>query len=105
MDASECKFFLGQVVHHRLFDYRGVIFDVDPVFSGSEDWYRQMARSRPPRHRPWYHVLVSGAEHSTYVAERNLEVDPSGKPVEHPALEQLFSDFSSGQYNPRVNNK
>ena len=103
MDASECKFFIGQVVHHRLFDYRGVIFDVDPAFNGSESWYEQMARSRPPKDKPWYHVLVSGAEHSTYVAERNLEADPSELPVEHPALEQLFSEFRSGRYTPRVN--
>lgn len=104
MDVSECRFFLGQVVSHRLFNYRGVIFDVDPVFGGSEDWYEQVARSRPPKDRPWYHVLVSGAEHTTYVAERNLEADPSGMPVEHPALEQLFGEFRSGQYSPRVNN-
>ena len=103
MDASECKFFLGQVVRHRLFNYRGVIFDVDPVFSGSEDWYQQVARSRPPKDQPWYHVLVSGADHTTYVAERNLDADPSGLPVEHPELEQFFSGFDSGRYTLRGN--
>lgn len=103
MDASECKFFVGQVVSHRLFNYRGVIFDVDSTFSGSESWYQQMARSQPPKDKPWYHVLVSGAEHSTYVAERNLEEDASGLPVEHPALEQWFSDFKSGLYTLRLN--
>ena len=103
MDASECKFFLGQVVRHRLFNYRGVIFDVDPVFSGSEDWYQQVARSRPPKDQPWYHVLVSEADHTTYVAERNLDADPSGLPVEHPELEQFFSGFDSGRYTLRVN--
>lgn len=103
MDTSESKFFVGQVVLHSLFNYRGVIFDVDPAFKGSETWYQQVARSHPPKDKPWYHVLVSGAEHSTYVAERNLEEDASGLPVEHPALEQWFSNFKSGLYTLRLN--
>ncbi|MEE8556078.1 MAG: heat shock protein HspQ [bacterium] len=98
MNGTDCKFFVGQVVHHRLFDYRGVVFDVDPVFAATEEWYEQVARSRPPKDEPWYHVLVGGASHITYVAERNLEPDPSGQPVSHPAVEELFSEFRDGYY-------
>ncbi len=68
MNGTDCKFFVGQVVHHTLFDYRGVVFDLDPVFAGTEEWYEQVARSRPPKDEPWYHVLVGGASHITYVA-------------------------------------
>ena len=56
------KFFVGQIVHHKKFDYRGVIFDVDATFRGTDEWYEKVARSRPPKHLPWYHVLVDGAE-------------------------------------------
>ena len=69
------KFFVGQVVHHKKFDYRGVVFDVDATFQGTDEWYELVARSRPPKHMPWYHVLVNGAEQPTYVAERHLESD------------------------------
>lgn len=62
---TEAKFRPGQLVHHRLFDYRGVVVDADPEFQGTEEWYEVMARSRPPRDRPWYHVLVHGADHHT----------------------------------------
>lgn len=95
---SAPRFSIGQVIHHRKFDYRGVIVDVDPVFQGTDEWYEAMARSRPPKDRPWYHVLVDGATHATYVAERHLEPDPSGKQVEHPALGHYFDRFVDGRY-------
>jgi heat shock protein HspQ len=95
---SEARFRIGQLVHHRLFDYRGVVFDVDADFQGTEEWYAQMARSRPPRDRPWYHVLVHEAAHTTYVAEQNLEPDSSGLPIRHPALDHVFGDFVNSQY-------
>ncbi len=88
-------------MRHRLFAYRGVIVDVDPVFSGSEEWYREVARSRPPKDRPWYRVLVHGATHQTYVAERNLERDPSPVPVEHPLLDHYFRSFDGRGYRVR----
>lgn len=100
-NGAGARFAIGQVVRHVLFDYRGVVYDVDPVFSASEEWYEQMARSRPPKDRPWYRVLVHGATHVTYVAERNLEKDPSGEPIRHPALHQLFERFENGAYVPR----
>jgi heat shock protein HspQ len=99
------KFSVGQLVHHRLFDYRGVVVDVDPRFQSSEEWYQAVARSRPPKNKPWYHVLVHGATHTTYVAERNLESDDSGTPIAHPMLEHFFSRFENGRYvrDERVN--
>ena len=101
MSDSRAKFSVGDLVHHHLFDYRGVIFDVDPEFQGSEEWYAQMARSMPPRDAPWYHVLVHNAAHTTYVAERNLEADPSGDPIRHPMVEELFDGFGNGRYHIR----
>ncbi|MBT8132864.1 MAG: heat shock protein HspQ, partial [Gammaproteobacteria bacterium] len=80
------------------FDYRGVIIDVDAEFSGSDEWYEEVAKSRPPKDRPWYHVLVDGAEHITYVAERHLEQDPTGEPVRHPAIQAFFDGFEDGVY-------
>ena len=101
MGTSDAHFFIGQVVHHKLFDYRGVVVDVDPTFAGTEEWYEQVARSRPPRDQPWYHVLVHGALHTTYVAERNLEADETGLEVEHPLLAQFFDRFEGGLYRSR----
>jgi heat shock protein HspQ len=92
------RFAIGELVHHRLFGYRGVIFDVDAKFALSEEWYNTVARSRPPKDRPWYHVLVDGSEGATYVAERNLEVDHDGAPVEHPLVGELFTRFENGRY-------
>lgn len=96
---ARAEFAIGQLVRHRLFQYRGVIFDVDPVFSESEAWYQQMARSRPPKDKPWYRVLVHGGAHETYVAERNLVPDESGEPVNHPLVEALFDGFQDGIYH------
>jgi heat shock protein HspQ len=91
----------GQLVHHRLFDYRGVVYDVDPIFLGSEDWYEQMARSKPPKDRPWYRVLVDQSQATTYVAERNLEAEPSDAPIRHPDLHVYFEAFAEGRYTVR----
>ena len=93
------KFSPGQLIHHKLFDYRGVVIDVDPQFQGTEEWYEQMAGSRPPKDQPWYHVLVHDATHNTYVAERNLEPDDSQAPIRHPFIEQIFDTFENGVYS------
>ena len=95
---TQTKFAVGELVHHRLFAYRGVIVDVDPKFQSSEEWYEAVAKSRPPKDKPWYHVLVHEAAHSTYVAERNLERDGSTDPIRHPMLERFFSHFENGRY-------
>ncbi len=100
--TSKPKFFVGQIVHHNRFDYRGVVVDVDASFQGSEAWYDQVARSRPPKDQPWYRVLVDGSEHETYVAERHLEVTPDKTPVSHPELANQFSDYKDGAYRRRM---
>jgi len=97
-NISKAGYSVGQLVHHRLFDYRGVIVDVDPSFQGTEAWYETVARSRPPKDKPWYHVLVHDALHTTYVAERNLEPDTSRDPIKHPMLRHFFSRFENGRY-------
>lgn len=97
------KFDVGQLIHHRLFDYRGVVFDVDAQFEGSDEWYERVARSRPPRDQPWYHVLVDGSHHTTYVAERNLESDTTGLAVDHPLIDQIFDRLEGGHYVTRLN--
>ena len=95
---STCKFSIGQIIHHLHFDYRGVIYDVDAIFQGTEEWYQAMAMSNPPKDKPWYHVLVDQSASMTYVAERNLETDPSSQPIEHPLVENYFSRFENGRY-------
>jgi len=92
------RFSIGQVIHHRRFDYRGVVYDVDPCFMGSEEWYEQVARSRPPKDQPWYRVLVHDGTHETYVAERHLEEDEAGAEIRHPGLWQLFDAYQDGMY-------
>ena len=74
------------------------MFDVDPVFSGSEEWYAVVARSRPPKDAPWYHVLVHDADHTTYVAERNLAADPDPAQIDHPMLGEFFSLYDGSRY-------
>lgn len=85
-------------MHHRLFDYRGVIVDADQNFQATEEWYQTVAKSRPPKDKPWYHVLVHGGEHSTYVAEQNLEPDEIKEAISHPMVEHFFTDFVNGKY-------
>ena len=98
MTVVKPKFAIGQLVHHRLFDYRGVVVDIDATFSLSDAWYDQVAKSRPPKDAPWYRVLVGGAMHETYVAEQNLEEDRVGSPIEHPLLGHFFDPFEDGHY-------
>ena len=99
MTGFRNKFHRGQVIHHKLFDYRGVVVGVDQAFQLSEEWYAEVARSRPPKDQPWYHVLVHGAHQATYVAERNLESDREAQPVEHPLLDGFFDKFCDGFYS------
>ncbi|OOG28591.1 DNA-binding protein [Thioalkalivibrio denitrificans] len=99
---NQAMYSIGQIIHHRLFGYRGVVVDVDPVFQGTEEWYEAMAQSRPPRDEPWYHVLVDGQPVETYVAQRNLEPGDPSVPVEHPYVETFFSSFENGMYRART---
>lgn len=95
---SQAKFAIGHIVHHQLFNYRGVILDVDFRFLGSNEWYEQVARSRPSKNQPWYHVLVDNAIHQTYVAECNLELSEEIDPIHNPMLDHYFSEMRDGYY-------
>lgn len=101
MSNLEAEFQVGQIIHHRLFDYIGVIFDVDPTFQGTGEWYEQMARSRPPKGKPWYHVLANEAVHTTYVAEQNLELAETPQKIVHPFADRLFREFDGERYKLR----
>lgn len=105
MEITKPKFSIGQLVHHTKFDYRGVVVDIDPVFSGSDEWYDQVAQSRPPKDKPWYRLLVHDANHETYVAERHLEEDSESTPINHPLVDTFFHGLEQGRYqlNMRVN--
>ena len=102
MQQQLALFHLGQLITHLKAGYRGVIYDIDPVFSGTEEWYETMARSLPPKDKPWYYVLVDGQSHTTYVAERHLAADETGGPVVHPLVRKLFSEFKDGRYLRRM---
>src|SRR3954467_3244086 len=94
------RFTIGEVVRHRLFDFRGVVFDVDPVFANSEEWYQAIPEDlRPPKDQPYYHLLAENAESSyiAYVSQQNLLSDDHGGPVEHPAIPDMFEGFKHGR--------
>jgi len=96
--TGRALFRVGQLVRHRLFGYRGVIIDLDPEFMLTQEWYNAVAKTRPPKDKPWYHVLVHDSDNQTYVAERNLEPDESTEPINHPELLRYFSGFEDGHY-------
>ena len=101
IDIPLARFTIGDVVRHRLFDFRGVIFDVDPVFANSEEWYAAIPEDvRPDRDQPFYHLLAENAESSyiAYVSQQNLERDESEEPIDHPAIHGLFEPFDHGRY-------
>ena len=91
------KFAVGQVIHHRRYDYRGVVVGHDPQCEADEGWY-QNNKTQPRRDQPWYHVLVDNAEQTTYVAEDNLEPDASDQPIRHPLVGKIFRGFLHGRY-------
>ncbi|MCB1662759.1 MAG: heat shock protein HspQ [Pseudomonadales bacterium] len=96
--SKQAKFFVGQLVEHELFDYQGVIIDVDPYFMLTDEWYQLMAKSRPPKDHPWYRVLVHNSNHETYVAEQNLRIYPAPEPINHPDIDTYFSQFDGSKY-------
>jgi heat shock protein HspQ len=99
------KFSIGQVVKHRLFPFRGVIFDVDPQFNNTEEWYQSIpAEVRPRKDQPFYHLLAENddSEYIAYVSEQNLLEDESGVPVRHAQVGQLFDKTEDGRYSPKI---
>ena len=98
---SHAHFSIGDVVRHRVFDFRGVIFDVDPVFANTEEWYDAIPEEiRPRKDQPFYHLLAENGESSyvAYVSQQNLEADDEGGPIDHPALSGIFTAFEDGRY-------
>jgi len=98
------RFAIGEVVRHRLLDFRGVIFDVDPEFANSEEWYEAIPEAmRPSKDQPFYHLLAENTESSyvAYVSQQNLVSDDSDEPVDHPAIGTLFDRFAEGRYQLR----
>jgi heat shock protein HspQ len=101
---ATARFAIGDVVRHRMFDFRGVIFDVDPVFANDEEWYEAIPEAiRPAKDQPFYHLLAENAESSyvAYVSQQNLLPDDSDEPVDHPAIAGLFGDLVDGRYTLR----
>lgn len=101
---ARTRFTLGDVVKHRMFDFRGVVFDIDPVFANSEEWYEAIPENiRPDREQPFYHLFAENEEGSyvAYVSQQNLTADARGGPVEHPEVAQMFEPFENGRYRLR----
>ena len=102
-DITLARFAIGEVVRHRLFDFRGVIFDVDPFFANSEEWYDSIPEAlRPSKDQPFYHLLAENAEtnYVAYVSQPNLVSDESEEPVDHPAIPTMF-ERQDGRYRLR----
>ena len=98
------KFRIGEVVRHRFYPFRGVIFDVDAQFSNSEEWWLSIPEKvRPRKDQPFYHLLAENAESTyiAYVSEQNLVPDESGEPVHHPQVDEIFCDIEGGRYVAR----
>ena len=107
MNTQLAKFAIGQVVRHRVFPFRGVIFDVDPTFANTEDWWKSIPEEiRPRKDQPFYHLLAENDQNTyvAYVSEQNLLPDDTGEPVGHPHTALIFDGFQDGHYNmrPRV---
>ncbi len=99
------KFQIGQVVRHRIYPFRGIIFDVDPQFANTEEWWLSIPENvRPRKDQPFYHLLAENAEttYIAYVSEQNLLLDDSGEPVSHPQVEELFAGVENGRYIARM---
>ena len=99
--VARAHFSIGDIVRHRIFEFRGVIFDVDPVFANSEEWYQAIPEEiRPPKDQPYYHLLAENADSSyvAYVSQQNLETDGDAAPVDHPAIAGMFDGRDGSRY-------
>lgn len=107
MNSRFAKFAIGQVVKHRIFPFRGVVFDVDPVFANTEEWWNSIPEDiRPTKDQPFYHLLAENDDNTyvAYVSEQNLLADETGEPVGHPQTAVIFESFDDGSYKlrPRI---
>jgi heat shock protein HspQ len=108
IDIPLARFAIGDVVRHRLFDFRGVVFDVDPEFANSDAWYEAIPEAiRPSKDQPYYHLLAENAESAyiAYVSQQNLARDDSDEPVEHPAIATMFDRLEDGRYQLRAEHR
>jgi len=102
--TRNAKFTIGQVVRHRLFPFRGVVFDIDPEFDNTEEWWLSIPEEvRPSKDQPFYHLFAENAEteYIAYVSEQNLLLDTSGQPLRHPQVREIFESDDKGSYRPR----
>jgi heat shock protein HspQ len=101
--VRQAKFRVGQIVRHRVYPFRGVVFDVDPVFNNTEEWWRSIPEDvRPTKEQPFYHLLAENAEseYIAYVSEQNLLPDVTGTPLRHPQIGEMFTVLEDGSYRP-----
>jgi heat shock protein HspQ len=106
--SVQAKFGIGQVVRHRIYPFRGVIFDVDPQFANTDEWYEAIPEDmRPEKAQPFYHLFAENetSYYVAYVSEQNLLPDKSGKPVEHPQVEEFFGEMRDGYYETEISQK
>jgi heat shock protein HspQ len=104
IDIPLARFGIGDVVRHKIFDFRGVIFDVDPVFTNSEEWYEAIPEAlRPSKDQPFYHLLAenSDSNYIAYVSQQNLVADDSDEPIDHPDVTAMFDRGEDGRYQLR----
>jgi len=97
----QAKFKIGQIVKHRIHPFRGVVFDVDPTFANTDEWYEAIpAELRPSKDQPFYHLFAENdvTEYIAYVSEQNLLVDTSGEPIRHPQVDEVFERDPDGEY-------
>jgi heat shock protein HspQ len=103
------KFTVGQIVRHRLYPFRGVIFDVDPVFNNTEEWYQSIpAERRPSKDQPFYRLLAQNADggpYEAYVSEQNLVPDPENGPITHPTIDVMFERYAGDRYVLRASRR
>ena len=105
MNARQAKFGIGAVVRHRVYPFRGVIFDVDPVFANTEEWWQSIPEDvRPTKDQPFYHLFAENSEtqYLAYVSEQNLVPDTSGEPVTHPQIAEVFTRTRDGVYKVKA---
>lgn len=101
MKSRSAKFNLGEIVKHRIYEFRGVVFDVDPVFANSDDWLQAIPESiRPDKNQPFYHLLAENdeIEYIAYVSEQNLVAEQNARPLRHPQLDEHFMCYHEGAY-------
>ena len=101
---KSAKFHIGQVVKHRIYPFRGIIFDVDPVFDNTDEWYDSIPEDiRPIKDQPFYHLFAENdeTEYVAYVSEQNLLEDGSDEPIRHPQVDEIFVRKPDGSYHTR----